>query len=121
VTGRLDDDDLVTLMQTAEVVCFPSYAEGFGLPVLEALHCGARVVCSDTSSLPEIVRDPAARFDPWDVGSITTALTAALVDGAGAVLAPPPGGGHSWSATAAAVAAVYHRVHPNPVLVTKAG
>lgn len=110
VTGRLDDDDLVTLMQTAEVVCVPSYAEGFGLPVLEALHCGARVICSDTSSLPEIVRDPAARFDPWDVASITAALTAALVDGAGAVLAPPPGGGHSWSATAATVAAVYRRL-----------
>jgi glycosyltransferase involved in cell wall biosynthesis len=107
VTGGLDDDTLVTLLQSAELVCFGSYAEGFGLPVLEALHCGARVICSDTSSLPEIVRDRAARFDPWDVAAITAALAGALTTRGGAVLDPPPGGGHTWSATARAVADVY--------------
>lgn len=110
ITGHLDDDVLVTLLQTAELVCFPSYVEGFGLPVLEALHCGARVICSDTSSLPEIVRDATARFDPWDPASITATLADALTSGAGATLAPPPGGAISWSAAAAAVAAVYRSV-----------
>jgi glycosyltransferase involved in cell wall biosynthesis len=109
LTGQVDDDLLVALLQTSEVVCVPSYAEGFGLPVLEALHCGARVICSDTSSLPELVRDRNARFDPWDTASITRTLSRALTDGAGATFDPPPGGAHSWSATAAAVAAVYRR------------
>lgn len=110
VTGRVDDDVLVALLQTAEVVCFPSFAEGFGLPVLEALHCGARVICSDTSSLPEIVRDAAARFDPWDPASIAARLAEALTDGVGATLDPPPGGALSWSASARAVAGVYARL-----------
>lgn len=112
LTGHLDDDVLVSLLQTAEVVCFPSFVEGFGLPVLEALHCGARVICSDTSSLPEIVRDRAARFDPWDNASIAAKLTEALTSGAGATFDPPPSGAHSWSATAAAVAAVYRHGQP---------
>jgi glycosyltransferase involved in cell wall biosynthesis len=110
LTGHVDDRVLVALMQTAELVCFPSYAEGFGLPVLEALHCGARVICSDASSLPEIVRDPAARFDPWDVDAIAAKLADALAGDAGSVLHPPPGGGYSWTATAGAVAAVYRRL-----------
>lgn len=118
LTGELDDDTLVTLLQSAEVVCFPSFAEGFGLPVLEALHCGARVICSDASSLPEIVRDPGARFDPWDVASITAKLADALTNGAGATLDPPPGGGYSWFATAATVADVYRGMHPSRAPLT---
>lgn len=107
LSGHVDDDVLVALLQTAEVVCVPSFVEGFGLPVLEALHCGARVICSDTSSLPEVVRDRAARFDPWDTASITARLVDALTGGAGATFDPPPSGAYSWSASAAAVAAVY--------------
>ena len=66
VTGFVSDDDLVALYQSAHLVVFPSLYEGFGLPVLEAMQCGAPVICSNTSSLVEVQTDPRARFDPTD-------------------------------------------------------
>ena len=56
-TGYLKDDDLPVLYSGAEWFVFPSLYEGFGLPVLEAMQCGCPVVCSNTSSMPEILGD----------------------------------------------------------------
>lgn len=106
--GHVDDDTLVALYQSAELVCMPSLYEGFGLPVLEALHCGARVIASEMSSLPEIVRDRTALFDPWDTAAITAVLQAALRDPTiGARLTEER---FTWSAAASRLVHVYRRV-----------
>ena len=80
VTGFVTDADLVRLYQSAEVVLFPSKYEGFGLPVLEARRCGARVITSNVSSLPEVMPEPAALFNPYDTDDIAAKLLAALTD-----------------------------------------
>ena len=64
--GYVPDLDLPLLYNCADVFCFPSLYEGFGLPVLEALACGCPVVCSNTSSIPEVAGDAATLLDPTD-------------------------------------------------------
>ena len=61
-------------------VVFSSLYEGFGLPVLEAMACGTPVVCSNTSSLPEIVGEAALTFDPLDITDMATKIGEALGD-----------------------------------------
>jgi glycosyltransferase involved in cell wall biosynthesis len=80
VAGSVDDATLVRLLQHAAVSVTPSLDEGFGLPVLEAAACGCPAICSDASSLPEILDEPAACFDPADAGAIADALVRALRD-----------------------------------------
>ena len=77
VTRYVDDDLLVQLYQGADLVCFPSLAEGYGLPVAEALACGAPVLASDLAPLDELV-EPARRFDPTTPHAIAAALARAL-------------------------------------------
>jgi len=64
--GYVPLDDLPALYGAADVVAFPSWYEGFGLPALEAMRCGAPVVVSNRGALPEIVGDAAAVSDPAD-------------------------------------------------------
>ncbi|HEX3954342.1 MAG TPA: glycosyltransferase family 1 protein, partial [Stellaceae bacterium] len=71
---------LVTLIQGARAVLFPSLYEGFGLPVLEAMLLGTPVVTSRASSLPEIAGDAALYVDPYDVDSITDAIKTITAD-----------------------------------------
>lgn len=80
LTGHVSDDELVALYGAAELFIFPSLYEGYGLPVAEAVACGAPVVASDTSSLLELVRLPEARFDPTEVGAIRDAIARPLTD-----------------------------------------
>jgi glycosyltransferase involved in cell wall biosynthesis len=79
-TGAVGDDDMVALLQGARLSIVPSFDEGFGLPVVEAGACGCPVITSNTSSLPEVLDEPAACFDPHDPRAIAAALTAALTD-----------------------------------------
>ncbi|MFW2332956.1 glycosyltransferase family 4 protein [Ilumatobacter sp.] len=79
-TGFVPDDLLVALYQSAELVMFPTYYEGFGLPVLEARRCGARVICSNNSSLPEVLVDVRARFNAFDPSDVAATLERALTD-----------------------------------------
>ncbi|MEK9200351.1 MAG: glycosyltransferase family 1 protein [Patescibacteria group bacterium] len=72
--GFVSDEDLVDIYNLATVYCQPSFSEGFGLPVLEALACDTPVACSNTSSLPELAGDSASYFNPHDVTSISQAL-----------------------------------------------
>jgi glycosyltransferase involved in cell wall biosynthesis len=58
----------------------PSLYEGFCLPVLEAMACGTAVVCSSTSSLPEVVGDAALQFDPREVQEMASAIGRVLRD-----------------------------------------
>jgi glycosyltransferase involved in cell wall biosynthesis len=79
-TGRLDDDELVAVLQGAELAVTPSLEEGFGLPVLEAAACGVAAIASDVSSLPEVLDEPAACFDPYYPQAIADAIVKALTD-----------------------------------------
>jgi glycosyltransferase involved in cell wall biosynthesis len=72
--GPVKDDDLPALYGGAEVFVFPSEYEGFGLPVLEAMACGAPVICSNRSSLPEVAGDAALLCDPDETSAWTQAM-----------------------------------------------
>ncbi len=73
-TGFVDIDELVSLYSGCEAFVFPSLYEGFGLPVLEAMSCGAPVVTSNTSSLVEIFGDSALLVDPRSPQSIAAGI-----------------------------------------------
>lgn len=72
--------DLPALYSGAEVFVYPSLYEGFGIPPLEALACGAPVVCSSASSLPEVVGDAALTFNPLEVEEIAATIWTILSD-----------------------------------------
>ena len=74
LTGYVDDADLPALYAAADCFVFPSLYEGFGLPPLEAMACGAPVVCSNTSSLPELVGEAALLVDPRDPAALAAAI-----------------------------------------------
>jgi glycosyltransferase involved in cell wall biosynthesis len=76
VTGG--DDVLVSLYTHAAALVYPSRAEGFGMPLLEAMSLDCPVVCSNAGSLPEIAGDAAELFDPNDPGDIAAAIERAL-------------------------------------------
>ncbi len=71
---------LVSLIRGAKAALFPSLYEGFGLPALEAMLLGTPVICSNTSSLPEVAGDAALMVDPYDVSAITAAIRAMDAD-----------------------------------------
>ncbi|WP_413738031.1 glycosyltransferase family 4 protein [Sodalis sp. RH21] len=73
-------DDLPWLFAGARAFIFPSLYEGFGLPVLEAMSSGVPVVCSNSSSLPEVVGDCALMHDPLDADGFTTSIRQSLED-----------------------------------------
>lgn len=75
-----DDLLLTALYRAADVFVFPSLYEGFGLPPLEAMACGAPVACSNSSSMPEVVGDAALLFDPYQVEEIAGAMSRVLGD-----------------------------------------
>ncbi|HWD07765.1 MAG TPA: glycosyltransferase family 1 protein, partial [Actinomycetota bacterium] len=111
LTGLVDDPALVALYQATELFVFPSRYEGYGLPVAEALACGAKVVAAGTSATVELA--PAAgMFDPEDPNDIARAITAGLADPATrmqlleAAGAPAP----SWEQAAVRAAAVYEEL-----------
>jgi glycosyltransferase involved in cell wall biosynthesis len=77
--GYADDQQLISLYRNAEFFIYPSFYEGFGLPVVEAMACGCPVIASNTSSLPEIMPD-----DQWLVDCPKNATDAGIVAGAAA-------------------------------------
>lgn len=81
-TGFIPEDDLVALYNLCRLFVFPSWHEGFGLPALEAMRCGAPVIAADTSSLPEVIGWSDALFDPHDDQAIAAAMIRGLTDSA---------------------------------------
>ena len=62
--GYIDDADMNALYSGAEIFVYPSLYEGFGMPILEAMQCGAPVICSNTSSMPEVIGDAGIQINP---------------------------------------------------------
>lgn len=79
--GFVSDEELAALYNLATVYCQPSYAEGFGLPVLEALACGTPVVISRTPALMEIAGRYTTHFDPNSVSDLSDELKKAISSG----------------------------------------
>ncbi|HOO50535.1 MAG TPA: glycosyltransferase [Alphaproteobacteria bacterium] len=79
-TGHVSDQELIKLYNLCKLFVFPSWHEGFGLPALEAMACGAAVVASNTTSVSEVVGLDDALFDPFDVGAIKNKLMHVLED-----------------------------------------
>jgi glycosyltransferase involved in cell wall biosynthesis len=112
--GFVSDDDLAALYAGADTVAYPALAEGFGLPVLEAMAAGAPVLTSNRSSLPEVGGTVAAYADPTDTASIRDGLAALLEDPVRREAMRTSGRGHaaqfSWERTARDTLAALERI-----------
>lgn len=80
LTGFVSDDEMLRLYNACRLFVFPSWHEGFGLPVLEAMACGKPVIASGVSSLPEVLNNKKAEFDPTDVEDIKNKIEECLRD-----------------------------------------
>lgn len=80
LTDFVSDDDLASLYASAKLFAFPSFHEGFGLPALEAMQCGAPVIGSSLSSMPEVIGREDALFDPYSTQDMARVLAKALGD-----------------------------------------
>lgn len=80
LTGEVPDNNLVALYNTCTLFAFPSWHEGFGLPALEAMSCGAPVIGSNTASVPEVIGRSDAVFDPYSDASMSAKLMHILTD-----------------------------------------
>lgn len=78
--GPIEYEDLPAVYSLAKLFIFPSFYEGFGLPVLEAMACGTPVITSNTSSLPEVAADAAVLVNPYRVEEIKRAMREVLQD-----------------------------------------
>jgi glycosyltransferase involved in cell wall biosynthesis len=79
-TGFVEDADLVQLYGACELFVFPSFYEGFGLPILEAMACGRAVACSSVTAMPEVADAAAILFDPRSTSEMTRAICDVLLD-----------------------------------------
>ncbi len=112
-TGFVPLADIPFFYSACELMVYPSLFEGFGFPIVEALACGAPVICSNTSSMLEIAGDCVPKFDPLDVGALGDLLEAEL----GRERSPERAArgmayadGFDWDETARKVMAVYQQV-----------
>jgi glycosyltransferase involved in cell wall biosynthesis len=118
-TGFVDEPDLRALYSAARVCACPSLYEGFGFTVLEAMACGAPVVCSSATSLPEVAGDAALYFDPNEPEEIAGQLLRVMTDDKlraslierGQINAQR----FSWEETARQTLAVYHHALEMPL------
>ncbi|UXA51313.1 glycosyltransferase family 4 protein [Xanthomonas prunicola] len=112
--GYVPQDCLPALMAGARLFVFPSFYEGFGLPVLEAMASGTPVICASASALPEVAADVAMLFDPADVSALTLALARGIDDATWREAARQTGlqraAQFSWQRCAVATAGAYRDV-----------
>ena len=78
--GYVPDADLPAIYTGAQALVLPSLYEGFGLPILEAMGCGTPVVCSRTSSLPEVAGDAGILIDPGDSDDLAAGIARVIQD-----------------------------------------
>ena len=79
-TGFVSDAELLDLYNACDCFVFPSFYEGFGLPILEAMACGRAVACSNTSAMPEVADGAGLLFNPRDPAEITRAIADILLN-----------------------------------------
>jgi glycosyltransferase involved in cell wall biosynthesis len=109
--GYVEEKDMPALLRGAAAVVYPSLEEGFGLPVLEAMACGAPVVTTSGTVMEEVAGGAALLAPPGDARRLAAALEAALEGGAERrALGLEVAARHSWEASAEAHAAVYRSV-----------
>lgn len=108
--GRVEVAELVELYRRCAAFVFPSTVETFGMPLAEAMACGAPIACSNAAAMPEVVGDAALLFDPADAQAMAAALRRILTEPALAArlgaLAVAGAARFSWPAAARAVADV---------------
>jgi len=107
------DADLACFYNIATAFVFPSLAEGFGLPPLEAMACGTPVICSNATSLPEVVGEAGMLVNPYDVGELAEAIQKVLQNPVLQADLSQKGlaraASFTWDKTAAAMLQVYHK------------
>lgn len=79
-TGFVDDEELRRLYGACDLFVYPSFYEGFGLPILEAMACGRAVACSNTSAMPEVADSAALLFDPSSQRDLVFAMRDLLLN-----------------------------------------
>ena len=79
-TGYVEESDLLYLYNACEIFVFPSFYEGFGLPILEAMACGRAVACSHAAAMLEVADSAGLMFDPNRTGEMTRAMRDLLID-----------------------------------------
>lgn len=113
-TGKVAQEDLPAVYNSADVLVYPSFAEGFGLPIVEAMACGTPVVTSNTTSMPEVAGDAALLVPPADVEAMAQAIHDVLHDKELAARLKKKGferaARFKWENTARHVLAVYEQV-----------
>ena len=113
--GMISEEDLPRVYRSADVLMMPSFHEGFGLPVLEAMACGTPVVASDAGSLPEVLGDAGLTANPTDVEGLADACVRVLGDpvlrGDLRRRGIERAAAFSWQRTAAATLDVYRSVY----------
>ena len=112
-TGYVADEHLNALYSAATCFVYPSYFEGFGLPILEAMKCGTPVIAGNRTSIPEVAGQAALLFDPFDVQSLVEALKRVLNDPQYRVMLSAKGlqraSEFSWQTTARLTLAAYEK------------
>jgi len=115
LTGYVPDEDLLHLYNLCALFVFPSWHEGFGLPVLEAMRCGAPVIAANASCLPEVVGNEEALFDPHSDDSMAAIMKRALTDAAFreslTIRARAQSNNFSWDITARRAWLALERLH----------
>jgi glycosyltransferase involved in cell wall biosynthesis len=118
LTGYVTPQEAAALLSGSIGLVFPTLYEGFGFPALEAMACGAPVLTSNTSSLPELVGDAAVLVDPHDEGSIADGLASLVTDTALRERLRAAGlrraARYDWDETARATAAAQHAAVARP-------
>ncbi len=113
-TGFVSDNHLLDLYNACDCFVFPSFYEGFGLPILEAMACGRAVACSNTTAMPEVADGAGILFDPHCVAEIERAMSDILLDpelrARKERLGLQRAASFSWQKSARATLAVYREV-----------
>ena len=113
-TGFVPDSALLQLYNACDCFVFPSFYEGFGLPIVEAMACGRAVACSNTSAMPEVADGAAQLFDPYCIEGMARAMADLLLNaelrGRKERLGLQRAGLFNWNRSALATLEVYQQV-----------
>jgi glycosyltransferase involved in cell wall biosynthesis len=114
LAGFVPDEELLRLYGACDLFVYPSFYEGFGLPILEAMACGRAVACSNTSAMPEVADSAAILFDPHSENELVLAMRDLLLNPELRMrmerLGAQRASGFSWEHTASRTLELYYEV-----------